>query len=82
MERSRPVDGFPLAYERAGSGPPVVLLHGWPGDRTDYEAVVPLLAPEFEVVVPDLRGFGASDKHAGRRRRRTRRPRRRAAWSG
>jgi pimeloyl-ACP methyl ester carboxylesterase len=64
MERSRAVDGFSLAYERAGSGPPVVLLHGWPGDRTDYEAVVPLLAPEFEVVVPDLRGFGASDKHA------------------
>ena len=63
MERSRPVDGFRLAYERAGSGPPVVLLHGWPGDRTDYEAVVPLLAPDFEVVVPDLRGFGASDKH-------------------
>ena len=61
--RSAPVDGFRLAYERAGSGPPVVLLHGWPGDRTDYEAVVPLLAPDFEVVVPDLRGFGASDKH-------------------
>ena len=63
MPRSEPVDGFRLAYERAGSGPPVVLLHGWPGDRTDYEAVVPLLAPDFEVVVPDLRGFGASDKH-------------------
>ena len=47
-----------------GPGRPVVLLHGWPGDRTDYEAVVPLLAPDFEVVVPDLRGFGASDKHA------------------
>jgi pimeloyl-ACP methyl ester carboxylesterase len=63
MQRSAPVDGFSLAYERAGSGPPVVLLHGWPGDRTDYEAVVLLLAPDFEVVVPDLRGFGASDKH-------------------
>ena len=79
---SAPVDGFRLAYERAGSGPPVVLLHGWPGDRTDYEAVVPLLAPDFDVVVPDLRGFGASDKHPSRRPRPTRRSRRRAAWSG
>ena len=63
MDRSAPVDGFSLAYERAGSGPPVVLLHGWPGDHTDYEDVVPLLTADFEVVVPDLRGFGESDKH-------------------
>ena len=63
MQRSAPVDGFSLAYERAGSGPPVVLLHGWPGDHTDHEDVVPLLAADFEVVVPDLRGFGRSDKH-------------------
>jgi pimeloyl-ACP methyl ester carboxylesterase len=40
----------------------VVLLHGWPGDRTDHEELVPLLTPDCEVVVPDLRGFGASDK--------------------
>jgi pimeloyl-ACP methyl ester carboxylesterase len=63
MERSTPVDGFSLAYERAGSGPPVVLLHGWPGDRTDHDDLVPLLTSGFEVVVPDLRGFGESDKH-------------------
>ena len=56
------VDGFELSYERAGSGPGVVLLHGWPGDRTDYRDLVPLL-PDCEVVVPDLRGFGHSDKH-------------------
>ncbi len=41
----------------------MVLLHGWPGDRTDYRALAPLLAPSFDVVVPDLRGFGESDKH-------------------
>jgi pimeloyl-ACP methyl ester carboxylesterase len=62
MERTAPVDGFRLAYERTGGGPPVVLLHGWPGDRTDYREVVPLL-PAADVVVPDLRGFGASHKH-------------------
>ena len=56
------VDGFELSYDRSGAGPAVVLLHGWPGDRTDYRDLVPLLAG-CEVVVPDLRGFGHSDKH-------------------
>lgn len=63
MATSAPVDGFRLAYDRAGSGPPVVLLHGWPGDRTDYRLLAPTLAETCEVVVPDLRGFGESDKH-------------------
>ena len=63
MPRSSPVDGFSLAYDRTGEGPPVVLLHGWPGGRTDYRDVVPLLADVADVVVPDLRGFGESDKH-------------------
>src|SRR6266571_9106840 len=65
MRQEAAVDGFRLAYERtgAGTGPPVVLLHGWPGDRTDYRAVVPLVAPAADVIVPDLRGFGGSDKH-------------------
>ena len=63
MQRSAPVDGFSLAYERSGSGAPVVLLHGWPGDHTDYEDLAPLLVDRAEVIVPDLRGFGASDKH-------------------
>jgi len=60
------VDGFRLAYERTGPGtgaPAVLLLHGWPGDRTDYRQVAPLLTDRADVIVPDLRGFGASDKH-------------------
>jgi pimeloyl-ACP methyl ester carboxylesterase len=63
MELSLPVDGFRLAFDRLGHGPAVVLLHGWPGDRTDYRSLAPLLAPARDVVVPDLRGFGESDKH-------------------
>jgi pimeloyl-ACP methyl ester carboxylesterase len=63
MPRSSPVDGFSLAYDRTGEGAPVVLLHGWPGSRADYRDVVPLLAGTADVVVPDLRGFGESDKH-------------------
>jgi pimeloyl-ACP methyl ester carboxylesterase len=63
MPRSAPVDGFRLSYDRAGDGPPVVLLHGWPGDRHDFRHVMPLLTGSADVVVPDLRGFGESDKH-------------------
>lgn len=61
--RTSPVDGFRLAYWRGGSGKPVVLLHGWPGDHADYRELTPLLIDRADVVVPDLRGFGRSDKH-------------------
>ena len=64
MRSEAAIDGFRLAYERTGSGPAVLLLHGWPGDRTDYRAVVPLVSRSADVIVPDLRGFGESDKHA------------------
>jgi pimeloyl-ACP methyl ester carboxylesterase len=60
---SAPIDGFRLAYERAGGGPPAVLLHGWPGARQDYRDVLPRLADHADVVLPDLRGFGDSDRH-------------------
>jgi pimeloyl-ACP methyl ester carboxylesterase len=63
MPRSRPVDGFSLEYDRAGAGPPVVLLHGWPGTRSDHAAVAALLRDGADVIVPDLRGFGGSDRH-------------------
>jgi pimeloyl-ACP methyl ester carboxylesterase len=55
-------DGFRLAYDRHGDGAPVVLLHGWPGDRADYRLVAPRLTG-YDVVAADLRGFGESDKH-------------------
>lgn len=67
MERSTPVDGFSLAYDRPspGAGPPVLLLHGWPGDRHDWRGVVDALSGHgVDLIVPDLRGFGESDKRA------------------
>ncbi len=63
MRQETAIDGFRLAYERSGSGPAALLLHGWPGDRTDYRAVAPLMSAAADVIVPDLRGFGESDKH-------------------
>jgi pimeloyl-ACP methyl ester carboxylesterase len=76
---SEATDGFRLAYDRVGQGPPALLLHGWPGERGDYREVVPRLAG-LDVVVPDLRGFGESDKISRIRPSRTRRPLRPAAW--
>jgi pimeloyl-ACP methyl ester carboxylesterase len=64
VEWTSAIDGFRLCYDRAGVGDSAVLLHGWPGDRTEYAAVAGRL-PAMDVVVPDLRGFGASDRYAG-----------------
>jgi pimeloyl-ACP methyl ester carboxylesterase len=44
----------------AGSGPPLLLLHGWPQHAAVWRRVVPLLAGDFRLLMPDLRGFGAS----------------------
>ncbi|MTD44247.1 alpha/beta fold hydrolase [Conexibacter sp. W3-3-2] len=49
-----------IAYDRTGTGPPVVLLHGLGGERQVWDAVVEHLRAEREVVTVDLPGFGAS----------------------
>jgi 3-oxoadipate enol-lactonase len=55
------IEGFNLAYTRAGHGAPLVLIHGYPLDHSIWDQVVPLLEDEFDLIVPDLRGFGNSD---------------------
>jgi pimeloyl-ACP methyl ester carboxylesterase len=54
------VAGMPLAYDRTGSGPPLVLLHGLGSCKEMWRPVVPLMAAEREVIAVDLPGFGAS----------------------
>jgi 3-oxoadipate enol-lactonase len=54
------VNGIQLAYERRGQGAPLVLLHGYPLDHHLWDEVLPLLEDSFEVITPDLRGFGES----------------------
>ncbi|HEX3318458.1 MAG TPA: alpha/beta hydrolase [Solirubrobacteraceae bacterium] len=63
---SHPVEGFRLAYRRdaAGAATPVIALHGWPGSGADYDAVRAELAGAVDLVVPDLRGFGATERPA------------------
>jgi 3-oxoadipate enol-lactonase len=54
------VNGIQLAYERRGKGTPLVLLHGFPLDHHLWDEVVPLLEDTFDIILPDLRGFGES----------------------
>ena len=55
--------GFRQAYVRTGEGGvPLVCVHGWPETkRIFWKVIAPLSAAGFDVVVPDLRGFGDSD---------------------
>jgi pimeloyl-ACP methyl ester carboxylesterase len=45
-----------------GSGPAVLLLHGWPGFWYDWRRVLPMVAGKADALAPDLRGFGRSSK--------------------
>ena len=51
-----------LRVRHGGSGPAVLLLHGHPRTHATWHRVAPLLAGEFTVVCPDLRGYGESSK--------------------
>lgn len=48
-----------------GDGPPLLLLHGYPQTRLIWKQVAPRLAERFTVVIPDLRGYGRSEKPEG-----------------
>lgn len=61
MMKKVTVNGINLAYTRCGRGMPLVLVHGYPLDHTIWDEVVPYLENDFELILPDLRGFGESD---------------------
>ena len=54
------LNGLELAYDRHGKGVPLVLLHGYPLDHSIWEPLVDLLENDFDLILPDLRGFGES----------------------
>lgn len=53
-------------YVEAGTGAPLLLLHSAPRSSRAYRFLIPLLAPHFRCIAPDLPGFGQSDPLAGK----------------
>ena len=59
------VGGVTLGYSLTGSGPPVVLLHGWCGDRAFWRHQTASLSESYRVLSLDFRGHGDSDAPRG-----------------
>jgi haloacetate dehalogenase len=54
-------DGIGLSVHVGGAGDPLVLLHGYPQNHMCWSRVAPEFAKHFQVIIPDLRGYGDSD---------------------
>ena len=55
------INDINLAYTDVGTGPPIVLIHGYPFNRSLWTEQTEALNSKYRVVAPDLRGFGESD---------------------
>jgi len=64
-ERTATVNGVRLNYKIAGSGPVVVLLHGYTQTSHMWLPLIPWLSGSLTVIAPDLRGIGASERTTG-----------------
>ncbi len=61
-QQKRRVNGIDVHLRHGGNGPPLMLLHGFPQTHTIWHKVAPQLAERYTLVMPDLRGYGDSDK--------------------
>jgi haloacetate dehalogenase len=57
---ARTIDNIRIAFRRAGDGPPLLLLHGYPQTNMMWHKIAPALAAHFTVIAADLRGYGDS----------------------
>ena len=55
------IDNIKMAYTDTGAGRPVVLIHGYPFNRSLWNEQIAALSGSFRVIAPDLRGFGESE---------------------
>lgn len=60
MQKQVVFDGQPLSYRLAGTGAPILLLHGFGEDSTVWRKLVPGLAENYQLILPDLPGTGSS----------------------
>lgn len=58
-------NGTTINLVKGGSGPPILMLHGYPQTHAMWNKIAPRLAEDFTVVCPDLRGYGDSAKVEG-----------------
>jgi pimeloyl-ACP methyl ester carboxylesterase len=63
--------GLGVHVAEAGTGEPLVLVHGWPQHWFQWRRLIPELAARYRVICPDLRGFGWSDAPPGRYEKKT-----------
>src|ERR1700758_4329541 len=61
-QRRITTSGAEIQLVIGGRGPPLLLLHGYPQTHLMWRKLVPRLASEFTLVIPDLRGYGDSSK--------------------
>src|SRR3954454_3898764 len=60
-EATAPANGITMNYVRGGTGPTLLLVHGYPQTWYMWRKVLPALAEHFTIIAPDLRGSGGSD---------------------
>jgi pimeloyl-ACP methyl ester carboxylesterase len=65
VHSSAQANGVLYHYVVSGSGPAVVLLHGWPTTWYHWHKVIPKLSATYTVIAPDLRGLGLTERTAG-----------------
>ena len=63
-EQNQVVNEVELFYQVKGTGPVLLLLHGFPQNRSIWRRVCDQLSDSFTLVMPDLRGYGNSPKPA------------------
>ena len=61
MEAVKKKDGRRITYEAYGEGPPLVLIHGSPGNAQTWQAIGETLSGRFRIIAPNMRGYGDSD---------------------